>query len=235
LSAPAVIVQARMTSRRLPGKVLNPLAGRPMLAYTLDRLALCGSAGDLVIATSDDLSDDPLAKFAESSGVRCFRGSLDDVAGRLVAAARSVDAASFVRISGDSPFIDPAIVDRAMALFRGGDCDLVTNVFPRTFPKGMSVEVVRTEALEQACRRDLDSGQREHVTKYFYDHPEEFAIATIAQDPPLDNYAFTVDDPADFRRAEALIGAMDGHHASYGLERLVALYDRVTDLQGAPE
>lgn len=144
----------------------------------------------------------------------------------MSAAARWVGAPAFVRISGDSPFVDSTIVDQATGVYVDGDCDLVTNVSPRTYPKGMSVEIVRTAALERACAKGLNPAQCEHVTGYFYDNPAEFTIVSITRAPPLDAYVFTVDDATDFGRAEALIAMMTADRASYGHEQLVEFYDR---------
>ncbi len=216
-----------MSSRRLPGKVLKSLAGRPMLAHTLDRLSRCGGAAGILVATSEDPSDDPVVRFLEDHGTPCFRGSLDDVIGRMFAAANSLGVEGIVRISGDSPFIDPKIVDRAIALFAAGDWDLVTNIYPRTYPKGMSVEVLRTAVLDEIADRHLSPEQREHVTKYIYDNPSEFDIVSFTRAKPLDSYSFVVDLPEDFQRAEQLIAAMEAGHGADGLERMIELHDEL--------
>lgn len=216
-----------MTSRRLPGKVLKPLAGRPMLAHTLERLGRCRRADGLVVAASDDPADDPIADFLSAAKIPCFRGSLDDVAGRMAAAASAVGADSLVRICGDSPFIDPRIVDDAIATFMSDRCDLVTNVSPRTFPRGMSVEVIATSVLADIAGRDLTAAQREHVTTYFYDNPAEFGIVAVTRPDPLDAYGFVVDEPADFERAEQLIASIGAGYAAMGLEQLVRAYDQM--------
>ena len=220
-----------MTSRRLPGKVLAQLAGKPMLAHVLERLGKCKSARGLIVATSDDATDDPIEDFLSTVGVACFRGSLNDVIGRMVAAARAVNADALVRVSGDSPFIDPGVVDDAVATFLAERCDLLTNVLPRTFPYGMSVEVVATGVLADVACRDLTAAQREHVTTYFYDNQSEFGIVAMVREESLEGYRFVVDEPADLERSENLILRMGSDPAEIGLEQLIQIYDetRVAD------
>ncbi len=198
-----------------------------MLAHTLERLGRCQGVDGLVVATSDDATDDPIADFLSASKIPCFRGSLDDVAGRVTAAARWVGAKAVVRISGDSPFIDPEIVDESISLFMAGHCDLLTNVSPRTFPYGMSVEIIATDVLADVARRDLTAAQREHVTTYLYDNPAEFGIVAHTRAECLDEYRFVVDEPADFERAERMIAAMGARHAEMGLEQLIRIHDKV--------
>ena len=139
------IVQARMSSMRLPGKSLRPLCGKPMLQYVLESLAQVDELAETIVATSSDPSDDPIAEFCDQFGSVCFRGSLDHVAERFLQTANARGLSAFVRVSGDSPLLDPRFVARAVDLFVESNADVVTNVFPRTYPPGMSVELVRTE------------------------------------------------------------------------------------------
>ena len=178
------IVQARMTSRRLPGKSLRPLCGKPLLQYVLESLAQVEPLAVVVVATSSDPTDDPIADFCKRQGSPCFRGPLDNVAERFRQAARRHQLAGFVRISGDSPLLDSRLVARGVALFQESDADLATNVFPRTYPAGMSVEVVRTATFERVVPGLDEPDDREHVTGYFYRHPEQFRIVNFARDVP---------------------------------------------------
>lgn len=178
----AVIVVARMTSSRLPGKSLLSLAGLPVLEHVLTRVAMSQEADCLVVATSTESTDDPIADWCDRHGVRCFRGSHSNVAQRVFQAGKAVRASGLVRVSADSPFIDPALIDHAIKLFRDQEVTLVTNVFPRTFPKGQSVEVIAVNALERSLLGGLTPEQQEHVTKAFYDQPDNFRIANFATD-----------------------------------------------------
>lgn len=221
--APVVIVQARSSSRRLPDKVLLELAGKPMLAYTVERLRLCRAVRDVVLATSDRADDDRVAALGERLGVDVVRGALDDVLGRFLAVAKAVGTDAVVRISGDSPLIDPSLVDRVAACFAGSACDVATNVFPRSFPKGESVEVVTVNALERAARETADLEDREHVTRFFYRNPGRFEIRNVAAPRDLSHVQLSVDTPEDLALVRRILAAMDRPHWEYGLDEILAL------------
>lgn len=217
-----VIVQARCSSQRLPGKVLRPVAGRPMIQYLTERLARCRLVDKVVIATSTEHSDDDLAAWCEKAGLDCVRGPLDDVAGRFLLAARRHELDSLVRINADSPLLDPAIVDRAIALFAEGSWDLVTNVLVRSFPKGQSVEVIRTSLLA-AAHPAMTAEEREHVTQHFYLHAASFRIGNFSHSEDLSALQHSVDTPEDFAAFSALVAAMTRPHWEYGLSDLLTL------------
>ena len=172
----AAVVQARMNSRRFPGKVLHKVRGRPLLGCLLDRLRVSREIDNIIVATSVDATDTPIAAYCSERGVDCFRGSLDDVAGRFRGVSDVYDLDAFVRVCGDSPLLDPAVVDRGVSSFREAEVDVVTNCFPRTFPGGQSVEVVRAATFRHACTRMTDSTHFEHVTTFLYEHPDEYRI-----------------------------------------------------------
>ena len=151
----AIIVQARMSSDRLPGKVLAPISGRPLLGHLLDRLGRVRGALGPVVATSDRSEDDAIESFCASVTVPCHRGSRDDVALRLEEAAAEAGADAIARVCADSPVLDPALVVEAIETFEVAQPDLVTNTFPRTYPKGQSVEVIDVDAL-RALRPDMN-------------------------------------------------------------------------------
>lgn len=222
-----------MTSRRLPGKILMNLVDRPMLDYTVESLRHARGLDGVILATSTDSSDDAAEQFAVSRGLRCYRGPLDDVARRLLNAAREVEADSIVRVNGDSPLLDPKLVDEGIATFRAHGADIATNVRPRTFPKGQSVEVIAAAALQRAIERMKSADEREHVTPYFYAHPEEFAIASFVTDPPRPEAQLSVDDAADFARCAAIIAALPAPPWQAGWRACLAAYDRAR-ADGAP-
>ena len=212
------IVQARLGSTRLPGKMLAPLAGRPVLAWVLERLAHAREPAMSVVATSELAADDAIDEFCSERGVRCHRGSSEDVAQRLLDAAAAAGLDAFVRVNGDSPLIDQRLIDRGAELMRAGGADLVTNVRPRTFPPGQSVEVVLTEALERALRGSATDEDREHVTGPLY--RDGFSIVRFANDPPQTTPRYTLDTPADHARLEAILLRMDRPHWEYGWDEL---------------
>ena len=219
------VVQARLTSERLPGKVLLPIQGQPMIGYQLEGLRHCRSIDRLVLATSSDPSDDAIAEFAQGASVSCYRGSLENVASRVLNAAVAAGADVVVRLSGDSPLLDPALVDHAVAMFRSDHADLVSNVVSRTFPKGQSVEVLSPGALARAVDAMTTPHEREHVTPYFYAHPEEFAIRSFTAAVPRPEVQLSVDDASDFARCEAILSSLGRPSWEAGWEECVRVSD----------
>ncbi|QOZ52003.1 cytidylyltransferase domain-containing protein [Bradyrhizobium sp. CCBAU 53338] len=197
------ILQARMSSTRLPGKVLKPILGRPMLCWQIDRIRRSRTIERLVVATSQETSDDPIQAFCDANQVFCYRGALHDVLGRFHGAAQMFGPAEHViRLTGDCPLIDWTIIDAAVDLQRRAKSDLAGNGIERTYPDGLDVEVVAFSALERAHREATDASAREHVTHYIYRHPETFRLAHLTQEPDLGALRWTVDTPADFEMVE---------------------------------
>jgi len=199
------IIQARMTSQRLPGKVLQPMAGKPMLQWVFDRVSQSVNLKKVMIATSDANSDAPICEYCRRHNIPYYRGPLEDVAGRFLECARREAADAFVRISGDSPLIDPSLVDQAVDLQTSTSCDLATNVQVRSYPKGQSVEVIQTEALQRAHQKMRDAEHQEHVTGYFYAYPEHFRIENFSCADSMCDIQLSVDTPEDFQSAETIL------------------------------
>lgn len=194
---------SRFDSRRLPGKALRLIAGHPMLGLVIDRARRVRQIDDIIVATSDRSIDDPIAEFAEGEGIAVFRGALDDVAGRALACAEAHDHALFVRISGDSPFFDHVLAGRMVRQAKTGTADIVTNVHPRTFPPGTSIEVIAVEALRRVVAATQDSEHLEHVTQYIYANANCFDIDNVeATDTDYSGVSLVVDTPCDLDRAE---------------------------------
>ena len=158
------IIQARMSSKRLTGKVLKDLCGKPLLSWTICRIKKTEFIGKILIATSTEISDDPIEEFCFSENIPCHRGSLDNVSSRFKEAVLEENVDAFVRISGDSPLIDPMVIDRAVQLYNQSPCDLVTNIMVRTFPKGQSVEVLNTDTFVKVSENIKEVSAKEHVT-----------------------------------------------------------------------
>ena len=192
------IIQARLGSSRLPGKVLEPFAGRSALAHVVARVRACPAIDEVVVATTTASRDDALVDVCAREGWRCTRGSEDDVLDRFYQTATSVGATTIVRITSDCPLLDPAIVAGVIARFRDTGADYATTSWPRaTFPLGLSAEVISAEALATAWREDPNPAWREHVTPFLYRHPERFRIATYACDRELGHHRWTLDTPED--------------------------------------
>jgi len=203
-------LQARMSSRRFPGKVLAPFRGRPLITHVLDAVGTALPAVPIVVLTSEEPSDDPLASYVASLNRPVFRGPLADVFQRFRGAIDRFPAEWLLRISGDSPLLDGrilrAVVDRARVA--PATVDLVTTIFPRSFPSGTNVEVIRASTLRAIDAADLSEDDREHVTPFFYRNAERFGIVNVSSGAPaLAATSVAVDTPADLARLEALADA----------------------------
>jgi spore coat polysaccharide biosynthesis protein SpsF len=215
-----IIVQARMGSTRLPGKVLLPLADRPMLAFLLERLRRSRRAHEIVVATTVNAQDDPVAELAAGEGAACFRGDEDDVLGRYQGAAKSRGLDVVVRVTADCPLMDPELVDEMIAEFLGrrDGLDYISNTLVRTFPRGLDVEVFSAAALDWAHRFADKPYQREHVTPYLYQYglTDQFLRAEDAS-----AFRVTVDTAADLDVVRRVVAAAPGQ--SLGHRALAAL------------
>jgi spore coat polysaccharide biosynthesis protein SpsF len=190
---------SRMDSNRLPGKALTDIAGRPMLGRVIDQLRTCDP---LIVATSNRDLEAPIVNFAAGEGVAIFRGSDTDVLGRAADCTRYFGLDALVRISGDSPFIDGTLIERMVEEHRSVVPDITTNVFPRTLPPGMSVEVISTSVLHRLLGMTKNSEDHEHVTKYIYGNPEKFHIHPVTfNKESYDKIHLAVDTQHDLDRA----------------------------------
>lgn len=207
------VVPARMGSSRLPGKVLRPAAGQPLLGRLLDRLAYCRRLDGVVVATSDAPGDDAVARFCAERGTRCFRGDENDVLGRLLGALTGQGATTGVLVFGDGPLADPAIIDDMTAQYQAEPdaWDFVGNDLTTTYPPGLEVEVFRVAALADAARRCADPAIREHGTLFIRRNPGLYRLRNIEAPPDLrrPELEIEVDTGEDF----AVISAIFAHFA----------------------
>lgn len=193
------ILQARVSSSRLPGKVLLPLLGQPMLARQLERVRRARLIDTLLVATSEDVSDDPIEALCAAAGVACYRGRLDDVLDRYYQAALAYRPRHIVRLTGDCPLADPGLIDAVIAYYLESGCAHVSNGGePPSFPDGLDVEVFSFAALETAWRETRLGSEREHVTPFIYKHPERFRLGQYRSPVDLSALRWTVDEAADF-------------------------------------
>ena len=216
------IVQARMTSTRLPGKVLLPLGGEPMLLRLIDRLRRAETCEAVVVATTVNSTDDPVVALCARLDVPCTRGSEHDVLGRYVAAAAQHDAERLVRVTADCPLLDPAIVDQLVEEHASSGCDYVSNMLPPTWPYGMAVEVFSHAALISAHECATKASDREHVTPYIYGHPERFELRNVRNPTDLSGHRWTVDTPADYELVSRLFDAVYPGNPNFTLADLLA-------------
>ena len=224
-----IIVQARMTSTRLPGKVLLPLAGEPMLVRLLERLRRVQRADGIVIATTTNANDDPIAALCAQQGVPCHRGSELDVLSRYADAARLHAADVVVRITSDCPLIDPALIDQLIAVYEEGDSDYVSNMLPPTWPYGMAVEVFSATALAQAHAEATQDAEREHVTPFIYWHPQRYRLRNVASPVALSHHRWTVDTPEDYELVRRLFDHLLPTNPHFTQADVLALLDAHPD------
>jgi spore coat polysaccharide biosynthesis protein SpsF len=219
-----IIVQARMGSTRLPGKVLRPIAGRAMLSYLLERLRRAKLASIIVVATTTNKSDDPIAQLCAAEGIACTRGSETDVLARYCDAARQFDLDTVVRVTADCPLIDPALIDRAIGMFLGANrTDYLSNMLTPTWPYGMAVEVVSAVALAEANLESTDASEREHVTAFVYRRPQRFKLTSLTMSPSLSHHRWTVDTPEDFQLVTRILEALYAHKADFDMTDVLSL------------
>lgn len=198
-----------MSSTRLPGKVLMPLLDRPILQWVIEAAWQAESLAGVVVATSLEDSDDAIAAFCMEHGAACFRGSLTDVAGRFMGALEQEGWDAFVRLSADSPLLDWRLIDVAVRRFATGDADVVTNVFPRSYPSGQSVEVVGYAPFRQAYAGFSLPEEFEHVTTFFYTHASDWRIINIkAEEDQFTTSLLAIDTAEDFERIEKIVREM---------------------------
>jgi spore coat polysaccharide biosynthesis protein SpsF len=219
------VVQARMGSTRLPGKVLMDLGGSTVLARVVARLRRSKLINQVVVATTTSSADDMIVRRCESLGVPCFRGSEDDVLGRYYDAAQKYGAQAVVRITADCPIIDPEIVDRTIEFFQEKNVDYAANDVPRTFPRGLDTEVFTMSSLRLAWEQAREPHQREHVTPYFYEHPEIFRIASLVGEGDRKGYRWTLDTEGDLKLLRAIYLNFRNRDA-FGYAEVLALLQR---------
>lgn len=222
------IIQARMSSSRLPGKVMMPLGGVPMLEVLHRRLSRAKLITKIVVATSTESSDDPIAQWCKIAKVEVLRGDLQNVASRFNTLAASGVTKSFVRICADSPFVDPDLIDKAIGMLKDAEADLVTSSNPRTTPSGMSVEVLRCKTFCDHYTKFTSPEHFEHVTKYFYEHPGRVKIVSIKPDytfkPGLN---LSVDTPADYERSKQIVAALGERVTDASAAEIIAIAERL--------
>lgn len=190
------IIQARMTSTRLPGKILADLAGRPLLYHVVARARQSMTLDLVAVATTDRVTDDVTAQYCNQLAIPYFRGSEDDVLDRYYQAAKLFKADVIVRLTADCPLIDPNVIDRTVQLFKSGDYDYVSNTLERTYPDGLDVEVFSKAVLERTWREASWKSECEHVTPYMR-NPILFRLGCLKHDSNHSGLRWTVDHPRD--------------------------------------
>jgi len=218
------IIQARMSSQRLPGKVLCEVNGKPILQYLLERLESCKDLDLIVVATSRDETDDPIERFCKGYGIECFRGPLLNVAERFKEILERDKLDIFVRVSGDSPLLDPCLIEYGMDIILNGNYDIVTNVLQRTYPVGQSVEIIRTDTYCTAYELMQGKEELEHVTKYFYKNRDAYKICNFESGKDYGGIRLAIDTKEDMNTFKGIISKMKKPHLEYKLEDILSIY-----------
>lgn len=201
------VIQARMGSTRLPGKVLRPLGPRTVLSWVIRAAQASGVFERVVVATTTEAADEAIAVACRREGAEALRGPVDDVLTRFLMATSTYPDDVVVRLTADCPLLDPAVISMAVRAFEGSPVDYLSTITPRSLPRGLDVEVFSTEALERAGRFAVGV-QRTHVTPYLYSNPEEFRIAGITFTPPASDLRLTLDTAADGALLDAVVDEM---------------------------
>ncbi len=222
-----LIIQARMSSSRLPAKVLKTILDKPLLTLQYERLQRCQNVDKIVIATSTNQSDDVLAHFCSQQQMTYYRGRLHDVLDRYYHTAKYYQAQHIIRITADCPLIDPHVVDTMIQLHLSiPDADYTSNVIERSFPDGLDTEVFTWEALQTAWKKAHTKEQREHVTPYIYQHPEIFTLQHYQQANNYSHFRWTVDTPKDFAFIKEVYTALYPHNPSFTTQDIMQWLQR---------
>jgi len=203
------IVQARMGSTRLPGKVLmEVIEGKPVLYYVINQLKYCKSFEKLIIATTTLPEDDKIVQFCTDNNVNYFRGDSKNVLERHYKCAEKFSLSTIIRMPSDKPLLDPEVVDKVVNTFNTNSYDYVANFLPPTFPSGTEVEIFSFDSLKKAWEKAMLSSEKEHVTEYIYNHRDDFRIFNVVNSENLSNFRWAVDRIEDLRLVREIVARM---------------------------
>lgn len=220
------IIQARMNSSRLPGKILLDLQGRSVLARVTQRVGLCHQLDEIIIATTDSPADDPVVQAASALGLRSYRGSEQDVLSRYHGAALMAEAQTIVRVTSDCPLFDGRLLGRMLETFRNTEkIDYMSNTLVRCYPRGLDTEVFTFAALDKACSSALEPFQREHVTPYFYQNPDLFKLVPFSESPDLSEHRWTLDTAEDWDLISRIYAALP-EKEQFQTDEVLALFKK---------
>lgn len=218
-------VQARMNSRRLPGKVLKPILSRPMLSLLLERLRKCQHIDNIVILTSEEESDDEIADFCHTENVALFRGSLNNVLNRFTSALKKHPCKHVVRITADCPLIDHRIIDQVIQLHLNDKNDYTNNCDTPSFPHGLDTEIIKADVLQSIELQQLKPSDKEHVTLFVRTHNEQFKLGLLKNEIDYSAYRLTVDEKEDLSVVTAVFEALYNKDADFDYLQAIEFLD----------
>ncbi|WNS75211.1 glycosyltransferase family protein [Bacillus sp. DTU_2020_1000418_1_SI_GHA_SEK_038] len=221
----AAIIQARMGSTRLPGKILKTVKGKPLLKYQIERVKQAKAIDQIIIATTTKESEQPIVDLCEKMGINYYRGSEEDVLSRYYEAAQKFDVDVIVRLTSDCPIIDPKVIDKVVNKYVNNQSsfDYVSNTLERTYPRGLDTEVFSFEALNKAYHEAVLTRDKEHVTAYFYTNPHLFKLQGLKNEKDYGNYRWTVDTEEDFELIRLILGELYNPNKTFHLEDVIKL------------
>ncbi len=220
------IIQVRLNSKRLPGKALLKINNKTILQNIIDRLKKSKSIKKIIVSTSDNNSDYPIVRFCKKNKILFFKGSLNHVFNRVKKTSKKFKLNYFLRVCADSPLIDPVLIDRCIKKYINGYYDIVTNKFPRSYPKGQTVEVIKVSALNKINEKNLTRKQKEHFTKYFYDNPKEFKIYNLNFPKQKKYVSMALDNKTNFYFLRKLSKKYKNNINNLSLNRLIKIYEK---------
>lgn len=221
----AILVQARMSSQRCPQKILADLNGAPLIQRLHESLQHNQAQLPVVICTSTEPSDDAVEKLCQEQHFKCFRGPLDDVALRFIQACEHFKLEHVVRISGDSPWFNVELVDQVIAAYQPSDVELCCNIYPRTFPKGQSLEMFSLELLKRFYPQ-MSESDREHVTPIFYRHADQLNIRNITFHTPSNHLDLSIDTPEQLLLCQRIFTELSQPHWQYSIDEILEIYKK---------
>lgn len=224
------IIQARMGSMRLPGKMLLDLAGKPVIQRVYERAEATRKTAKVVVATTTLAKDDELEEVCQNLNIPVFRGSEDDVLDRYYRVAEEYEADAIVRITGDCPLIDPIVSDGVISLFLSDDYDYVTNTHPPTFPDGLDTSIFSFPVLKKAWRNAIKDSEREHVTAYFINNENMFNIGNFSNEKDLSHYRWTLDEYPDYKVISFIYNELERTKLYGNMDEILEIFKRNRDL-----
>lgn len=224
------LLQARMSSTRLPGKVMKPILGKPMILHQIDRIGRSKLIDKLILASSDDSSDDALADACMEYGVSVFRGSLDNVLDRFYQAALLEDADHILRLTGDCPLTDPVVIDLVIQHHLDGAFEYTSNVHPPTWPDGLDVEIFRAGKLVEAWQNAYSEFDREHATPWIY-HQADCFLGNLKNRSDMSTLRWTVDEPEDLEFVRRIFAGLYPDNRAFGMEDILNFIQENPDIQ----
>lgn len=221
----AAIIQARMGSTRLPGKILKTVNGKTLLEYQIERVRRAKLIDEIIIATTTKDSDDPIVQLCQQLSIPYYRGSEDDVLSRYYEAAIKNNVQVIVRLTSDCPIIDPEIIDETIRVYidNKNKVDYVSNTLERTFPRGLDTEVFTFDVLKQAHETSKEKIYREHVTSFIYGNPDTFTLKNVSSPNDYSEHRWTVDTEEDFILIKNILQALYPVDKEFKLEDIIKM------------